>query len=801
MTRPLAAALALLAAALPAAAQEVPRAEPVDPTLRADPGNDYFLRAKNLYDDARRQPTHAQKLARFGQVIPLLDDYLRRFPNHPNAQAATYFFGQALYQTGRVDDGKRCFHTVINRYLKGPYVAAAASALAVDHYTKREFALAATLFERSAANTDIPADRQRALYYRALCIHESGRPAEAVEAYKRALAVQAGPTAFVGRAQLALAHLLGRTGKNEESLAAFETLVKAADDQPVRGEAALYAGITAAKLGQHELSDNYLKMVLVTPGMETWRPEAQVAMMSNRYDQKQYKEVIDIFERSSVKSEGIKEGRRLMLAGLAQMKLGDHGKALELFRQTEREVPPDSDLALDAAYNRLLCFYQVEGEHVGEQADAFLQIYAKGRPKDPKIHTAMLMKAETFAARKQYREAAETYNNIDPELISEANRPGFLFQRGWCLAVAGDTQGSMRSFSKFIADFPKDPRVPQALAKRGETALADGDRAAALRDFDELIQTNPGHELAAFAWQQSARVKKEEGDLDGMVSRYSSLLEKFPDLDTDAVANANYWIGWAHAKNDRPREAIPFLRKARELDAKTYGRPATLQLVVSFFALQDAEELAAELDLAIRDQYSSQVPEAAIRWAGTQMYNSGRFAEAARFLDLASNPDEPRETPKVVWRYLGKARLETGDFAKALIAIEHVIEVEQDPAWQADALLDKTRCLLRLNRPADAKASAEECLKLRPQGRVGAGIRLALGDAATATNDLESAASHYVVVANLIDDKELKPLALWKLMKTLEKQGNPAEARRYQGILQSDFPGFKPPEEPKASGK
>ena len=793
MTRFLAISAALAATVLSAVAQ-APRAQPVDPALRPDPGNDYFQRAKNLYDDARRQPTQAQKTARYEQVIPLLEGYIEHYPNHPNTEAATYFLGQALYQTGRVDDGKRNFHAVINRFLKGPYVAAAASALAVDHYSKREFALAATLFERSAANADQPADQQRALYYRALCLHESGLAAEALDAYKRVLAVQAGPTLFVARSQLAIAHLLGRAGKGEEALAAFELLVKAADDPAIRGEAALYAGITAGKLGHHDASDTHLRLVLNTQGMEQWRPEAQIALMSNRYDQKQYKDVIDLFERSPVKSEGIKEGRRLMLAGLAHMKLGNHAKALDLFRQIEREVPPDSDLALEAAYNRLLSFYQIDGEHVGEQADAFLQIYAKGRPKDPKIHTAMLMKAETMSARKQYREAAETYNNIDPTLISEANRPGFLFQRGWCLAIAGDSQGAIRSLGKFIEDFPKDPRVPQALAKRGETALADGDRAAALRDFDRLIALNPSQDLAAFAWQQSARLKKEEGDLDGMIGRYKSLLEKVHGLDNEALANANYWIGWGHAKSDRPRDAVPFLRKARDLDPKTYGRPATLQLAVGLFTLQDGNELAAEIDIAIRDQYARQIPEQALRWAGIQMYNAGRFPEAARFLELSANPDEPRETPKVVWRYLGKSRLESGDAAKALIAVEHVLEAEQDPAWKADALLDQTRCLLRLNRPQDARKTGEECLQLHPQGRTGAGIRLALGDAASALNDLPGAAAHYVVVANFIDDKELKPLALWKLKTTLEKQKDAAEARRYEEILKKDFPDFKVPE-------
>ncbi len=44
----------------------------------------------------------------------------------------------------------------------------------------------------------------------------------------------------------------------------------------------------------------------------------------------------------------------------------------------------------------------------------------EGRPTHPRIHTAMLMKAETLFSRRRYREAAETYNAIDATLVSES---------------------------------------------------------------------------------------------------------------------------------------------------------------------------------------------------------------------------------------------------------------------------------------------------------------------------------------------------------------------------------------------
>lgn len=780
----------LIAALLPVAAQEVPRATPVDPALNANPGVDFFQRAKNLYGAARRAPNRAAGQADYQRAIPLFTDYLTRFGNHENAAAAWYYLGDCYYQIGRTIEAERCFHTVLNRYRNGIYVAAAASKLAVDHYTRKEFALAATLFERSAANATKPDDQQRAHYYRAMCLHQLSRGAEAISAYREVIKLEkAGTTAFSTRAEVAIAHLLHREGKNVESLEMFEKLVTGANDVSVRGEAALYAGIVAAKLARAPESERYLALVLQTPGMETWRPQAQIALMANRYDEKNYKAVIDIYRRSSTPAQGEAEARRKMLAGRSYMQLGSNPEALELFRQVESTARPDSDLAYDAAYYRLLCFYRIEGRHVDEQASAFLQIYQKNRPSDPRIHTALLMKAETLFDRRRFREAAETYNAIDATLISEANRGGLLFQRGWCLATAGDFEGAIRSLTKFLADYPEDPRVAEALAKRGEARLENGNADSALKDFDELIKTGPTAQLATFAWQKSARICKEKDDFAGMIRRYSTMLETVPGLDPAVVANASYWIGWGHFKSEQKKEALPWLRKARELDPKTYGKQSGIVLVLVLFSLQDVDGLADEIDLAFDQGYIEQVPEQALRWIGTQVYNADRFEDAARFLSLAATPQEPRQTPKVVWRYLAKAQLETGDAAQALASVGNVLEVEEEPIWIADALLDKARALVALGRAEEALETGSQGLQMRPQGRIGNGLRLVVGDAEAALNHLDEAIGHYVVVAELVDDKELRPMALKKLIATLEKKGDQAEAQRYRKVLKEVFPG------------
>ena len=70
----------------------------------------------------------------------------------------------------------------------------------------------------------------------------------------------------------------------------------------------------------------------------------------------------------------------------------------------------------------------------------------------------------------------------------------------------------------------------------------------------------------------------------------------------------------------------------------------------------------------------------------------------SHFLEVIANPDEPRATQKEVWRYLAKALIETAKFTEALPAIANLLDIEDNPAWKADALLDRARAFFGLKR-------------------------------------------------------------------------------------------------------
>jgi tetratricopeptide (TPR) repeat protein len=464
-----------------------------------------------------------------------------------------------------------------------------------------------------------------------------------------------------------------------------------------------------------------------------------------------------------------------------------------LFREVEKLVKPETDLAFHASYYRLLCFFQIEGRHLPDQVDAFIQLYRKSHPDDTRIHTAMMMKAETLCANKDLAAAAKVYSEINASAVGEKNRPGLLYQRGWCLAMAGDPQGAIRSFGEFITRYPNDSRVPLALAKRAKAYAETDQPQKAIADFDRLTAAGMPEDLVSFAWLESARLRRSESAIADMITRYQGLLKNVTSLSDNLQAEANYWIGWGLVKTNAPKDAIAYLEKARTLRPEAYRKHAGILLALGYFSAQNVAKLAAEINLAIDGKYESDIPDQVLQWSGMQAFNAGDFNLAAKCLALIASPDEPRATSKEVWRYLAKARLETGDAAGALTATTNVLAVEDSPAWKADGLLDRGRALLALDQPAEARKAADEALELRPQGRTSAGLRILLGNLEMKAANPRKASAEYLIVVKFHEDKDLKPLALWKLIEALEKQGDKAEAETYRQQLKSEFPDWKAP--------
>ena len=785
-------ALPLLFLAAGALSAQPPRAEAVNEVLQQDPGEAFFQRCKNRFNQGVQAADVENRILIFQHAGELLENYISQFPNHKNTESAYYFLGESLYQSGQPDAGRQRYHTLLNRYPDGPWAALAAYKLGLEHYNRREYAFAAPLFNRYALNAAKPSERPRGSYNEADCYRLLGRDREALAAFRKVIEDPAGAP-MVPKAKFFTGKILLKSGDAKQALPLFEEVAdNSGNPNDLRGDAALAASDAAAKLGQHDLAEKYLQFILTQPGMEAFRADAQITLMKQAFDRKEYKKVVEIYQRNSAPAQGEREAARLTLAARAYMENKQPQEAMQLFREVEKLVP-ESNLAFLAAYYRLHCFFQIEGRHVPDQVDGFLQIYRRTRPPDdPKIQTVLLLKAETLFSSGKNAEAAKAFAEIDASAISEQNRPGLLYNRGWCMAEAGDLQGAIRSLSEFITKYPEDERVPSALMKRAQSHAQSGDTPKAIADFDQLTAEGMPDDLSTAAWIESARLRRAEDNVPDMIVRYKGLLAKKSVSDTQS-AEANFRIGWGLVKQNTHGEAIPYLEKARAMDSKTYGKHSGLLLCMAYGAMLDAQKLSAEINLAIEGGYNEELADQTIQWAGMQAYNGGDYNSTARFLNLIADPDEPRATAKEIWRYLGKARFEIAEYEGALAAANNVLAVEDNAGWKADGLVDKGRALLALDRIAEARVAANEAEDLHPAGRTSVLLGILNGDLFDKEGEADRSAAAYNKIVQFAGDAELKPLALHKLIQLRERTGDKEGADKLRQQLQKEFPNWKPP--------
>lgn len=772
--------LTALLTAAPLVAQQAP--------LVADPAKDQFEFCQHLFNQATAARDQQTRALSYRRLIPRLERYLQRFPEHPNAQSVTYFLGEAYYHSGSLDEGKRILHSVVNRYRKGKYVALASNRLGYDAVANKKYAQAAVYFDRVATDSATAQARHRGRYQQASCYRYAKMTDQAIRAYAQIAGAGDAPVLYREHANLKLGHLYLDKKDKAKALKRFEAVMLPAVAEDVRIEATLNAGIIYLEQKKNDLAERCFKAVILS-GEDKFKASAQVALMNAMYANKDYRGVLDVIKRGNHRGRAATEALKFSVAGKSAYKLKQYHEAIKMFAQAERQVPLSAK-AFEAAYFRMLCFYNIEGANLALQVDAFLEVYESRFPKHEFIHKALMMKAETLFDQKKYREAAAAYNKVDLTKIGKENEVNLLYKRGWCLTESGDHNGAVRDFTNFLNRAAEDARAPSVIARRGKSFLALADRVSALKDFDLLIQRYPKDRLAALAWQNSARIRKQDQDYADMIRRYGAMISNFPDLDKGIVANAHYWIGWGNYQVKKYAESIRALEKAAEMEPKKYGYKASMLIVYGSYSMKNKKRLQQAVEKLRGMGKELDIQQPIYRWLGVQCFNAGEMKLAERYLSLGTTPDEPRQTPMAFWKMLAKARVETGKYKEALVAVGHYLDVVEQPFFKAEALLDQAVAHLGLEDLDKAKQSAEAGLALRPKGKVNAELRLILGDIAYNASDFAGAAAHYVVVVQFVNDKEIKPAALFKAYKALGKKGDAKEADSYLRQLNTEFPDY-----------
>ncbi|MGI8602630.1 MAG: tetratricopeptide repeat protein [Verrucomicrobiales bacterium] len=753
---------------------------------------------QNLFDYANL--CYGQKA--YDLAIQQYLEYLRVYPQGEFAQVAWYRMGEAYLNLNQVAQAENAYKQLIERFNTGDYVGNAAYRIASLAYNKRTYAAAVPYFELAATNTKQEKVRNSALYYKARCLMEDSRATEAYPEFQK-LAKSREGNPFWDRAVLQMARLDKAAKKSESSVGHYQRLADEANDPEVRCEALVEMGGLHAEAGRTQEAAAAFQKALQTKSdkpespVTAMRGVARYGLIEVYYKTGQWQKVVDIYQTTDAIQ--LPENLRPVMwlrVGEAQRNLKQWRRAIDMFQMIDQYHPASPENA-EAGFRRLLCLNEMKDPSLPAIAEQVIQRLKTINPNSEQIDLSRFLVAENFFVRQDYKGATQAYKAVRTEKIPEKFRGALLFHRGWSSAEVGENASAIVAFTQFLEENPKDPQVPEALAKRGLAYKASEDWKNAQADFDRIIAAHPESSVAELAYEQSALLKGNRKDVPGMIATFDELLKKFPA--SKAAPEAWFWIGSGRFDLKQYLEAIAPLEKARQLDPTSYDKEASLKILLCHYYLQDVKNLVKAVESErTKEGGETRVPKPVFQFLGLKYFELEEMAVADKYLTLASTPARPEETDYRVWFTLSEARLANARYEAALTAAEnYLLKVELPPPQKAKGLLNKSLALFHLQKFDEASPLINEGLRLEPEARVRAYLFLLRGDIAVAKGEFDNAAQMYSVPSQMFDDPEITPLALWKTVQALSKAGKAKEAAEYRQDLEKRFPKFRPPAEAK----
>ena len=510
-----------------------------------------YAQAHKYYSLGMGQGDRYVRTRSLNNAIRLFKKYLDRFPNGASAAAVYHQMARAEQSQGRIDQAKRSYRFMIGKYRRGNFVGRSALQMALLAFTDEDWNEAADHFRLASTEITDETTRQGAQTKRVECLLKTNRLVELRQALTAIIQAPGHPDRQW--AQFMLGYQYYQAEQFVETIRAFKPLLVEGVSGNYRSQAMFYIGLATTELGQNKDGEEYLRKVLALaqnkPGLTAEQRRqiahhkslAQTALMKLYEKSGGHEEVLRLYRLGDFGARGKIEARRAMAAGKSFYHLLRYREARSAFRRVDRSVP-NTPLAFEASFFTLKCDFQMKQTSLPERVDAFQELYGVQFADHENLHMANFLKAESLYDAGEFEQASLAFSLVDPTGLPVKLREGLLYKRGWCFAELGDHQGAARNFSRFLDEFPEDPRSTEVLAKRAESYFLLGDSESSLRDYQavlkynvnsDLTQQNANSDLISFALQGSARVLRTSKKYGLMRESYRRLLAESVDLPRD----------------------------------------------------------------------------------------------------------------------------------------------------------------------------------------------------------------------------------------------------------------------------
>jgi len=224
------------------------------------------------------------------------------------------------------------------------------------------------------------------------------------------------------------------------------------------------------------------------------------------------------------------------------------------------------------------------------------QAVLKKEPKGLLADQARLWDGMSYYFARDYDEALARF---DAALeVTPKQSPIYaemVYRRAQTLYSARDYPAALVATDDFIQRYSDHQRAPEARVLRGDILMGEGRLLEASNQFAKI--TPEADALFPYAVFQRGKIQQALESYDLMIEHFTDYVRRDDVPEKVRVAEALYWIGWAHEKQGEPSAAFPLFIEALAVHGNDVKAGETIAILQALHKLH-AKYHAGELDVA-----------------------------------------------------------------------------------------------------------------------------------------------------------------------------------------------------------
>lgn len=723
----------------------------------------------------------------YDMAIAEYKKYIAQHRDNSGLPLAYFMLGECFYQKKEYKNAIRYYKDYIQKFPAHEDIGIAHFHLAISASRLDDFDVALEhlniLLDDRFANL-----HSDAYYFLGLVYMQSNQLRYAIENFT--ILLEKWPKSpYAGLSCYHLGRLYSILGESERAIKYFKRCIDISEDSELILKARFEMGISYFGLKDFEMAKEIFQDLLKNKSLDaTIRGKLLNNLIKSYFNLNDYSKVVKLYTKHRSVIEQDEGGYELsLLCARAYFKRGNNSDAKEILDRLIDKMEVQNIYRKDVVLEKVRILLS---EEKYLEANKILSDNVDYRGD----LGFMLLKAECDYYLGRYRSAMRWYQRLLFQKNDKGPRSEAIYGFGYSALKAGSSRVARIYFTKFISEYPNDPRAKDLLHTVVIIDQRLGLTQKGINDCLRFLKTYPDDPRRPEVMYLLGRFYTEKKEPKLAISTLRRFIKEYSE---DKRLNRAYFLLGFNYKilGDIELSNRYYLLVKKDSDSAGIEGPhylARKNLLQNFLQVKDETSVIKILDEVLTTYPQNDFEISPYFWLARKYLSLNRFKDAVKILDLAKLKDKSKwRIPEFYFLY-AEAKRGTGDFDTAIASYKECITLSTNSGLKGQLFLGLGLSYSGKGRFHKALDYLKEAISVDPEElSVAMKARYYMGDVYFQMGEYKEAGRFFMMVAILYENEELVPDALYRAVVSFEKAHLAKEAKKAFSELSRRFPNHK----------